>query len=176
MKIVCQFAKDSYAAGGTVVVLLRCSDSCSSVGKIEAQVHGHASIDKRWNGSTASISRSFSQAFQYPVEANIKIPKIATPRDSLSFCVYLTPKVTIPTTCLNGEQYFLQFDVPFDSLPSYRGLCAQVFYALSISYTDHYGETHQLNFPFVVKGTGSNITPFSVRYVELFVVIKFGQT
>lgn len=163
MKVNCSYGYESFTAGGSAVALLTC-DGVDIDSKITAQACGHVCIDTRWSGSTGVMANNFAQTSLYPVDASIQIPKLQTARDNVAFCIFLTPKIVFPLSFSKGEAILIYFDIPIDSLPTFRGLCAYISYAINLHVITTDGTTKQLSLPFTVKGCGCASVPYSIRW------------
>jgi hypothetical protein len=140
-----------YTAGTTVVFRLR----CSNVGDVEAGLKiravGTIHVEKRWVKSTLG-DKLMSGMF----------PSSVGDPSQLSY-VFLTDYVSpleSKKSPLKEEEVFIQFDIPMDALPSFKGLSVLIQYNLEINVD----KMKPILFPFTVEGEGSSdIQPYHCR-------------
>ena len=113
----------------------------------------------------------FLQTTVFPVNPSVSIPSAVNRRDS-SVCIYTTPIEILPFNALMNEGVILQYDIPHECLPSFRGLCCSIQYYLTITIikrdeTARFKETKYMNFPFVVYGRGTSKTPHYLQFSSL---------
>jgi hypothetical protein len=168
---------------------------------ITAQCCGMAHVDSRWMKS-GSQSTLFSQSSVFPLESAVTIPKVVfannatcifvTTREAISVDDFViacsdTPKTTTNSSLLEESPVsedvrgvFLQFDLPHDVLPSFKGLAVNVTYCLVISVTlpgDATVRTSLFHFQVVGAGCANRLepgstlaAPYQTRVVSLSVI------
>jgi hypothetical protein len=129
-----------------------------------AQILGYISIDFRWINSSKNIKDHFLDASAASIE-KIHLPSIdplPVMPNHASCCVFSTSRIAISPTHIYEGGTFLEFDIPHDALPSFKGLCATVSYFLTIN-VQFPTTTETLTFPFFVQGVGSPTLPFQAK-------------
>ena len=149
MEVSVAFARQENSAGTAVTALLR-SRALSSLATVTAVAQGQLQADPRWvKVSTAGL---FSPA--------------PGPSGAL---VFATSRESVPVSALAEKNgVVVQFDLPGDALPSFRGLCQTCTYNLAVTITLPNSEQSQPNprtllFPFTVVSRGSSSTPYATR-------------
>jgi hypothetical protein len=164
--ITCSYPRGYVCAGETVVCLLKGSQLSSSYDKaiIFAQVHGHISIDFRWLKAANRIQDLVvDEDVQTVDKTRLTVPDPQpVAQHHTRCCIFSTSRVTVsPSHVFEGGTY-LEFELPVGSLPTYRGLCATVYYFVTLSVQFQTGTT-TLHYPMAVQGSGTNEIPFQVR-------------
>jgi len=166
MEVSCVFARESHAAGGLAIALLR-GINIPKDAVVLGQVHGHVAVDTRWVKIPSDL---FQNALEFALpEQNVHLPRAPAPLAASSPCVFLTPREVIsPSQLEDADGVYLQFDLPLDVLPSFRGLCALVCYSICITVQTPV-ETRQLFYPFNVIGRGTKSIPHLIKVSSLSV-------
>jgi hypothetical protein len=184
MEVICQFGSEINVSGSAVSALVRClpSSSSSMRWEVHAQASGHVYTDERWSKlSPEALHSAFPRETALPLDEKVKIPRVSGMHDS--HCVYITPRRMLEEP---DRGCLLQFDIPDDAIPSFRGLLGTTMYFITLtvrSISDHNenpGNTNSsvvdeengldektLHFPFVVSGLGSSLAKQYVRYSDL---------
>ncbi len=173
MECSCQFASQSNFSGSYVSALIKIST------KTDRTAFGHVSgflqVDSRWmksnNNMIPKLSDIFVKRANKPMDGIAKIPR-TLPGGNNTFCIFVTPK-----TQLIGTLCLIQFDLPHDTLPSFKGLLASITYFVTIVVTpgssineegeEIHGEPQTYHFPFNVSGPGSYAKPQYIRSSSL---------
>ena len=163
--LTCQFGADYVTAGGMATVLIRSSNIQGrhfADYKLFAQVHGHVSVENRWMTQSFILKSHYHQVSTFFHEDHVPLPKTT----DNSVCIYVTPAVQLPQALLEHDSdVFLHFDIPFDAIPTHRGVCSSVQYSITITVV--FGsKSSTLSFPFTVCGSGSNAVPYYTRYIH----------
>merc|ERR1711871_864732 len=176
MECSCQFASQSNVAGSYVSALIKISTRSSRTAF--AYVSGFIQVDSRWIKSNLvpSLSNIFVKRANKPMDGIVKIPR-NLPGGDETFCIFVTPR----TQLVGGDLSLLQFDLPHDAIPSFKGLLASITYFVTVvvkrdenSYDksndnneDDQEQEKTYHFPFVVLGLGSNAIPQYIRTSSL---------
>jgi hypothetical protein len=180
METSCVFGRDLFPSGGLVTAFLKSNflslndnsfDNC----KIYVQAYGHASVDPRFSKNYKyettgegdnTIQSLFLQTVEYPpIDVITQIPHSNHSNKDNSYCIMCTQKELISLKdILNG--IYLQFNLDFILLPTFRGLCASINYFITISIKSPDEKIiKEIHFPFYVIGKGiSNLMlPYLVK-------------
>ena len=165
--ISCILSKKYLCAGETELCLVKGS-STNGMESFDnsivfAQIHGHFSADFRWFKSNKRIQEIFVDSPMSFME-KIQLPEsrqaIQSPHHS-SHCIFATSRIALSPTHIFEGGTFLEFNVPRDSIPTFKGLCATVSYFLTL-FIQRPSSTERIDFPLCVHGTGSGTTPFEI--------------
>jgi hypothetical protein len=173
----CFLASEVYIAGKVALILVKTIDSDTSLfnATVFAQAHGHINADLRWFKSTTKMNDLFLQLQQ---QSTNMIEKYHAPRadplsssNSATSCIFATTRIPISPSHLTSENgSFLEFFLPIDIIPSFRGLCVNINYYLSIEIQQPLF-TKFIHFPFTVVGKGINANQYLMRYYNQFIFI-----
>jgi len=165
---VLYWSHKAFCAGNTVTALLQCSNM-GKTATVSAQAYGHIFADKRWNKS-APADEIFLPMANSAINHSVVIPP-ALLKPTESVCIFTTPIEQLNFPALAAEGVVLQFDIPVEALPSFRGLSCSILYFLTITYASYNPDgvmnVHQTHFPFIVYGRGSSSTPQHLGYSGL---------
>ena len=160
-QISCLFGRESYIAGGVVIVCLRIpSDSVSCDSVLLAQVNGYINLDLKWVKAADCTSTFFVQTPEIPLDQNVQMPVTNVAN---SHCIFITPKEILPMHQVIQDGVFLMFNLPSSLIPSYKGLSGTVRYYITLTLQSHGNNNKQLRFPFTVLGNGSNTVPHGIK-------------
>ena len=160
-RISCLFGRESYTAGGVVIVCLRIpSDSVSCDSVLLAQANGYITLDPKWVKVADCNSSFFVQTPEIPLDQNVQMPLTNVAH---SHCIFITPKEVLPIDQATQDGVFLMFNLPSNLIPSYKGLSGTVFYSISLTLQSHGNNIKQLRFPFTILGYGTNIVPHEIK-------------
>lgn len=170
--IVCILPSDYFVAGETAVCLLRGLDGCVLYSKsiVFAQVHGHMNIDFRWFQSSKKLQDYFIEPsplisidkVQKPGRDPSMAVSSSTSSTNTSCCIFASSRVALsPTTIFEGGT-IVEFQLPSNLLPSFRGLCGTINYFVTLT-VQHAVSKETFDFPISVRGRGSLSTPYPVR-------------
>jgi hypothetical protein len=160
---------------------------------LQVQASGHVLADPRWSRVAPEVVyNGFQRQTAQPLEEKIRIPRVHTPGHG--HCIYVTPRKDVVLTPEKGSTSVLvQFDLPRDILPSFRGLLASTSYYLTIfvwtdkedadegavregeegAATDKHGDEvdarvpHVTHFSFWATGGGSTQAKQFVRFSDI---------
>jgi hypothetical protein len=163
--ISCVLPRDYFAAGETALCLLKGAGVGTRFAKstVSAQVHGHISADFRWLRSSKKLEEFFLDPPTSSIEkthltAADPIPLAA---NHASYCIFSTSRVAISPSHIAEGGTFLEFEVPADALPSYKGLCATTTYYVTI-FVQYPTHTETVDFPIIVRGSGASTVPYQI--------------
>lgn len=156
MEVSVAFARQEFCAGSVVTALVRGRGAFATV---TAAARGQLQVDQRWvKVSTAGLFSSATGPAQTP-----GVLVFATARETV-----------VPVSALAEKNgVVVQFDLPSDALPSFRGLCQTCTYNLAVTVTlpnSEQSSPRTLLFPFTVVSRGcSSSTPFATRFAAMSV-------
>mmetsp|Transcript_24540 Transcript_24540/g.24781 ORF Transcript_24540/g.24781 Transcript_24540/m.24781 type:complete len:448 (-) Transcript_24540:94-1437(-) len=172
MQISCSYGRSIYRAGGLVIVLVKSPnpDSHNAISRdavILTQAHGHINFDSRWISTTGNVGNILLQMTQYTTEQKVQLPRhFGNNGSSASLCTFITPREVIQLSHLHEDGVYLQFELPYDTLPTFRGLGITISYFITISIQMPNGTNH-IHLPFKVCGRGDMSAPQYIRYSAL---------
>lgn len=156
------FSREAYSAGGLVTVLLR-GRGISNDTVVIAQAHGHLCADTRWLRFSGRMSDVFLNTAAYPLDQRVQNPKPSPPFPQSAPCIFSTPREVVSTTFLEEEGgVYLQFDLPRDVLPTFKGLSISIAYNIAIMIQSP-SKFDTIYFPFTVAGHGTPNSPHMVK-------------
>ena len=167
--ISCTLSSDSVCGGETALFLLRGSNSKSPSNRFEnsiifAQIHGHINADFRWLKSSKKIQDYFIDPQSSSLEkfqASVVDP-LPVAANHTSYCIFSTSRVAVSPTHIFERGSFLEFEVPGDILPSFKGLCASINYYITL-FIQFPASNETIDFPIVITGVGSSSVPYQIR-------------
>lgn len=175
MDISCSFGRIIHRAGGLVVVHLKGSakNRCSKDAVILAQAHGYIHVDSKWMRGNADLEKLIIQTTQSAVFQKVQIPKSFPLFSNSTYCTFLTSKEVIQVSHLCNDGVFLQFELPHDAYPSFKGLSVTIQYLITISIQLPTG-TKYVHFPFRVSSRGfvmttTSLTPQYIKFSAMSV-------
>ena len=180
MEVSCQFSTQCNYSGGSVNAVISSfntsntttlssavvasSSSSATNQKILVHASGFFQADPRWirSSTSQSLSKIFIKQVNTPLDGIVKIPR-SLPGGDNTHCIFVTTKRE-----LFSSKSLIQFDLPNDLLPSFKGLLANITYFVTITVitdTGNNGETEDsmYHFPFNVLGKGSISIPQYIR-------------
>jgi len=190
----CCLGRDAYGAGGLMTALLRGEgdEGFDKQRKVTIQAFGHIAVDTRWIKTRTSDGTSFfSQSFdESQGECSSPLPRAQSQSSSgpsvlvskgpplddgdssnigSSQCIFTTQIVTIADAESANEGIFVQFDLPMDLLPTFKGLYLTINYFIQLSlFSPSTNIYTRFFFPFIVSGSGSSSSkPYSVRFSNI---------
>lgn len=164
--ICCQFGRESYQNNSLVTALLRATyltEGTQEDGTCYVQASGHIVADPRWIKLPCNITDIFRQNLSFPVEQNVKLPRNVAQSNGLSpVCIFVTPREVVSVSQLLAG-LFVQFELPSNILPTFKGLTVSIFYSISVVLQR--GTSYkQFFFPFIVCSKGNSLSPQEIRY------------
>ena len=131
MSIACVLASEHYNAGETALCLLKGIGSGEAFEDsiIYAQIHGHVNSDFRWIKTSRKINDYFVQPALPSIEKiqySPNDPAIEMMNNHTSTCMFCTSRIALSPTHIFEGGLLLEFEIPCDVIPSYRGLSAIV--------------------------------------------------
>lgn len=164
-EIQCHIAGKSYFAGVAVIYLTSNSSELFSNATIFVQVHGHIQVDYRWLKQNIPMSESFApSAYNFDSTHSVDDPNMPAGMSSSSALIFTSSKVPVSPTNLVQKGVFIEFEIPKDALPSFKGLCACINYYASVTVQSTSG-TNTVHFPIIVNAIGSQSKPYATRCV-----------
>lgn len=161
MQISCLFGRESYVAGGVVVVRLRLhNDHIRRDCILLAQASGYINLDPKWVKATDSTSSYFLQTPEAPFDQNVTMPQANVAN---AHCIFITPREVLSMSQVTADGVFLMFNIPTNLIPSYRGLSGTVIYSIVLTLQIQGNTVKELRFPFTVLGSGSDIAPHKIQ-------------
>eukprot|EP00600_Ochromonadales_sp_CCMP1393_P008402 CAMPEP_0174970814 /NCGR_PEP_ID=MMETSP0004_2-20121128/9624_1 /TAXON_ID=420556 /ORGANISM="Ochromonas sp., Strain CCMP1393" /LENGTH=365 /DNA_ID=CAMNT_0016220651 /DNA_START=313 /DNA_END=1410 /DNA_ORIENTATION=- len=91
---------------------------------------------------------------------------VAAASHHTGYCIFSTSRMIVSPTDIFDNGVFLEFGIPIDILPSYRGLCATVNYYLTLT-VQHVAETEIMNFPLIFQGAGSPVDVYRIAHSSM---------
>jgi hypothetical protein len=163
-----RFGRDVYAAGGLLTALFSTPDTAQESGcpKMTVQAVGTVVVDQRW------LMRE-----QLHMKDKIFVQKLLNGEDIYDdmvtnsgneYVIFMTQKEEI--NCAVDAGIYVQCDLPFDLLPTYKGLCCNVQYNFIVTIVDANGVERVVKFPFNIIGKGSSLIPYYVRQSTLALI------
>ena len=141
-----------YTAGTTAVFRLKCNGCTPLEHSLKVCATGTVHVEKRWVKSNLG-DKLMQDTFPSTTGA------YGSNRSLVFMTDYVSP-LEIKKDINVQEEFFIQFDIPFDVLPSFKGLSVFIQYNLEIKMDGK--ET--ILFPFVVEGEGlSSMSPYQCR-------------
>ena len=162
------FSHKSYCAGNIGSALIQsCGIDLNFV--VTAQVFGHLFVDTKWSKSKSADELVLSDRV-LSMHKSLTLPA-ALNNSNESVCIYSTPLEVLPIEALIHDAVCIQFEIPVDIMPSFRGLCCTITYNLCISFGQpNIDGLKHVYFPFTVFGKG-NAAPYNeLRYSNLTVL------
>lgn len=137
------FSKQLYS-NGTVVALLRGSNLEENA-KLSVRAYAYMKVDPRWVTNLPNTNDLPSSEYLFSGDAH----------KSTVFCIFSTKLQPIEKLHLLPEGIFIQFDVPPDSLPTFKGMHGTIAYQL-IVILDKINTSKQqiMYFPFKISSPG----------------------
>jgi len=161
------FGREAYTAGGMVTFLVR-GRSLPPDWVIFAQVHGHLQADLRWVKKVPS--GLFAHTAAFPLEVHVPAPRPPVPFQATAPLVFVTPREVLShSALLERNGVVVQFDLPADALPTFKGLCTTSSYNLAITVQPPSSPSVTRYFPFTVVSKGSSAAPSLVKFSPLSV-------
>lgn len=169
--ISCACAEKDICAGEIAVCLLRgLGDQVAEYfpkyenSIVFAQIHGHISADFRWLKTTTMLADVFTEPPSVTIDhvQNIPVNPAVLSAHYSTHCIFMTNKVAVAPSHIFDGGVFLEFEMPKDALPSFKGLCSSINYFASISI-QHTASTEVFNFPLEVRGSGSARSPYELQ-------------
>jgi hypothetical protein len=165
---VVYWSHKAFCAGNTVTALLQCSNVEKSA-TISAQAYGHIFADARWI-KAAPAREIFLSTTNSAVNHSLVIPSaLLKPADSV--CIFTTSLEQLDFSAVLAEGVVLQFEIPVEALPSFRGLSCSILYFVTVTFStpgaDGGMDVKQTHFPFIVYGRGSAVSPQHLGYSGL---------
>lgn len=143
VNITCK-SSTSYAAGSTALFMLQISGWTEAQRGLRIRAGGRMSVEKRWIKSSGS--KQIVDLFPGLVPESHECTLFAT--ESISPLETAAP-------LLDGDNFFVQVDLPSDLLPSFKGLSIAIRYGLEISFEKSGGGGMEtISFPIVIEGEG----------------------
>ena len=136
----------AYCAGNTVTALIQCRNIPHKDTMVSAQAYGHIYIDSRWiandntnttntnntntNTTIMKPSEMFKTDTNFPLSKPPKTPKLPktnqnqnqNQRNNYTFCIFTTPMEILDRNAILNDGILIQFDIPHDALPTYKGV------------------------------------------------------
>lgn len=155
-EICIRFSHSVFCAGGLVTALLQCCDIDEN-SIVLVQAHGHLHADMKWvrlPSGFNSVSDIFSQQTLCRNEQFVSLPASPWFPNSGSCCIFVTPKEAVPVSQLVKNGVFLQYGLPINVLPSFKGLSCSIHYFISVT-VQLMESVKVLHFPVITVGNGS---------------------
>ena len=178
MEVSCAFAREAYSAGGLFTVILR-GRGVPLDCVVLVQGQGHLQADPRWVKVPAGLFESSPAAGAaaavagFPLDVSVHTPRPPAPLQAAAPLVFVTPREALsPSSLLEPDGVVVQFDLPSDVLPTFRGLCSSTSYNLAVTLQPAAPDAQPstLFFPFTVLSRGSaGQSPFVARFSPLSV-------
>ena len=177
-EIACQFSRRTYAQTSFVTCHIHAGRICKetqdpTLARCYVQASGHIFIDQKWAKLTGNVSDIYLEKTPglHHFCKNIKAPLLAKPPSSSTVyasCLLVTQQEPVPLEELASEGFFVQFKLPTNMLPSYRGLTARVVYNVSVVIirTD-LSNPKIFSFPFAVCSKGCATKPYELKFSHL---------
>ena len=129
-----------------------------------AQIHGHMHVDNRW---LKLSNKLISQTMQYTLPSTIEKtdslpidPALGSSQGYLSFPLFMSSRLTLSLDTLLQSGVILEWTLPEDMIPSYKGRAIIVNYYVSIN-VQFPANSVWLHFPLSIKSKlKSEIAPF----------------
>lgn len=169
MEIFCQFSDEVYLSGKVAVVLLRGQNANEDIfsATVFAQVHGHINTDFRWMDSVKNLREIFLDAPTMTfdqVQHSLGDPLV--PNNHGSVCIFATSRTALSPSFLFKRGILLEFEIPSDIIPSFKGLCASVNYYVTVSFR-FATSTRVMHFPLTVSGAGPQTVKHQIRHSSM---------
>lgn len=129
-----------------------------------AQVHGHISADFRWLKTTTKLTDVFTDLPGIMIDnvQNVAANPVVLPAHYSTHCIFVTNKIAVAPSHIFDDGVFLEFEMPKEALPSFKGLCASINYFISVSI-QHTSSVEVFNFPMSMRGSGSARNPYQLQ-------------
>lgn len=168
MELKCRFCREVYAAGGLVTAYLSLLEVCIEGADVTVtvQAQGHLHADSRWVKMSPA---TFLNNAAFPLDQSVHSPKVPPSMPATAQCIFATPREVVSRSLLlrEGSGAYVQFDLPLDVLPSFKGLCVTTNYNIAVTVQSPALGTKHLFFPFLVTGRGSASIPYLIKFSSL---------
>lgn len=176
---VVYWSHKAFCAGNTATALIQCRNIPHIDTMVSAQAYGYIFVDTRWLSADAIQPKDIFKAdTNFPLNRIPKVPKMPKATNSLnrindSFCIFTTQMEVLDRTSILNDGMLVQFDIPHDALPTFRGMCCNIMYCLTLTFLIKNSLPNEelvnntvrcLHFPFAVFGRGSGSVPQLLKY------------
>lgn len=147
---------------GTAVIFVTAEHSEHLLNStVFAQVHGHVNVDLRWLTSSIKLSDVFIVSPQDPA-VHFSSDPVPAGVQNTSSPIFTTSKVPLSPTSLIKNGVLVEFSIPKDILPSFKGLVASITYYITITVQSP-EHSQSMHFPITLNGVGSSAKTYAKR-------------
>ena len=150
MDIVCYACSDHYKVGSIAMLELRCGKESASSSSSESAYSSSLSTIP-----TISTTLVFAQIRGIYRQPNTVIPYDSFNVDPDASCFFSTLRIALPLSSLFDDGVYIEFDLPKNIAPSFKGVGGSIAYYLIVTVQDSF-TTKNILFPFKVIGDGSS--------------------
>ena len=163
------FSHKAFCAGNIGSALIQCCGiDANSI--VTAQVFGHLYVDIKWSKSKSAEELIITDNVLNMHKSLVLPAAVSNVEESI--CIYTTPLEILPIELLIQDAVCVQFEIPADIIPTFRGLCCSISYHLCISFASTHtinstNEVRRIHFPQTVFGKGNSMPHNELRYSNL---------